>query len=81
MDRRTKLLLSGAAAAAVTTTALRPVDRFGPGAGPAFALGLPTSEMPLHVAAAEAAVALAIILNFYNNHATVDVDKAEDLKG
>ena len=32
------------------------------------------------LAAAEAAVALAIILNFYNNHATVDVDDA-DLKG
>ena len=28
-----------------------------------------------------AAVALAIILNFYNNHATVDVDEAKDLKG
>lgn len=33
------------------------------------------------LAAAEAAVALAITLNFYNNHATVDVDKAIDLKG
>lgn len=33
------------------------------------------------LAAAEAAVALAIILNFYNNHATVDVDKADDLRG
>jgi NADH:ubiquinone oxidoreductase subunit K len=33
------------------------------------------------LAAAEAAVALAIILNFYNNHATVDVDHAEELKG
>src|ERR1700676_1386774 len=33
------------------------------------------------LAAGEAAVALAIILNFYNNPATVDVDKAEDLKG
>ena len=32
-------------------------------------------------AAAEAAVALAIVLNFYNNHATVDVDSAEELKG
>ena len=29
----------------------------------------------------EAAVALAIVLNFYNNHTTVDVDNAEDLKG
>jgi NADH-quinone oxidoreductase subunit K len=33
------------------------------------------------LAAAEAAVALAIALNFYNNHATIDVDKADDLKG
>lgn len=33
------------------------------------------------LAAGEAAVALAIILNFYNNHSTVDVDKADDLKG
>jgi NADH:ubiquinone oxidoreductase subunit K len=33
------------------------------------------------MAAAEAAVALAIVLNFYNNHSTVDVDTAEDLKG
>src|SRR5205814_7861094 len=28
------------------------------------------------MAAAEAAVALAIVLNFYNNHMTVDVDTA-----
>lgn len=33
------------------------------------------------LAAAEAAVALAIVLNFYNNHDTVDVDTAEELKG
>lgn len=37
--------------------------------------------MVIVLAAGEAAVALAIILNFYNNHSTVDVDKAEDLKG
>jgi NADH:ubiquinone oxidoreductase subunit K len=30
--------------------------------------------------AAEAAIALAIILNFYNNHMTVDVDQANELK-
>ncbi len=30
--------------------------------------------------AAEAAIALAIILNFYNNHLTVDVDRANELK-
>lgn len=33
------------------------------------------------LAAAEAAVALAIALNFYNNHASIDVDQASDLKG
>ena len=33
------------------------------------------------LAAAEAAVALAIVLNFYNNHMTVDVDSAQELKG
>jgi NADH-quinone oxidoreductase subunit K len=33
------------------------------------------------MAAAEAAIALAIVLNFYNNHDTVDVDTAEELKG
>jgi NADH:ubiquinone oxidoreductase subunit K len=33
------------------------------------------------LAAAEAAVALAITLNFYNNHSTVDVDRADELKG
>ena len=33
------------------------------------------------LAAAEAAVALAIALNFYNNHATIDVDQGDELKG
>jgi NADH:ubiquinone oxidoreductase subunit K len=37
--------------------------------------------MVIVLAAGEAAIALAIILNFYNNHATVDVDQADDLKG
>ena len=47
-------------------------------------LGLDGQLIALFVivlAAAEAAVALAIALNFYNNHTTVDVDKAENLKG
>ena len=47
-------------------------------------LGLDGQLMALFVivlAAAEAAVALAIALNFYNNHATIDVDSADDLKG
>lgn len=47
-------------------------------------LGLDAELMALFVivlAAAEAAVALAIALNFYNNHATIDVDQADELKG
>jgi NADH-quinone oxidoreductase subunit K len=33
------------------------------------------------LAAAEAAVALAIFLNYYNNFSTIDVEKARNLKG
>ena len=33
------------------------------------------------LAAAEAAVALAIFLNFYNNFASIDVEQADELKG
>lgn len=49
-----------------------------------YRLGLDGQLISLFVivlAAAEAAVALAITLNFYNNHATVDVDRADELKG
>ena len=53
--------------------------------GPGSAtLGLDGQVIALFVillAAAEAAVALAITLNFYNNHSTVDIDRADDLKG
>ena len=47
-------------------------------------IGLDGHYMALFVivlAAAEAAVALAIALSFYNNHATIDVDQADELKG
>ena len=47
-------------------------------------LGLDGQLIALFVivlAAAEAAVALAIALNFYNNFATIDVDRADELKG
>jgi NADH-quinone oxidoreductase subunit K len=55
----------------------------------AFAYFNPTFEVEGQVfalfvivmAAAEAAIALAIVLNFYNNHLSVDVDTAEELKG
>ncbi len=33
------------------------------------------------LAAAEAAVALAIALNFYNSHSSIDVDRADQLRG
>ena len=49
-----------------------------------LSLGLDGQLIALFVivlAAAEAAVALAITLNFYNNHSTVDVDRADDLRG
>ena len=51
---------------------------------PRYVLGLDGQLISLFVivlAAAEAAVALAITLNYYNNHSTVDVDRADDLKG
>ncbi|MCE9554996.1 MAG: NADH-quinone oxidoreductase subunit NuoK [Planctomycetes bacterium] len=51
---------------------------------PQYGIGLDGQLIALFVivlAAAEAAVALAIVLNFYNNHATVDVDRADELKG
>ena len=47
-------------------------------------LGLDGQIVALFVivlAAAEAAVALAIALNFYNNHLTIDVDRADELQG
>jgi len=47
-------------------------------------LGLDGQLMALFVivlAAAEAAVALAIALNFYNNQTTIDVDRGDELKG
>ena len=49
---------------------------------PSFRLeGQVFALMVVVLAAAEAAVALAIILNFYNNHDTVDVDEADELRG
>ena len=47
-------------------------------------LGLDGQVVSLFVivlAAAEAAVALAIALNFYNNHQTIDIDPGNRLKG
>lgn len=52
--------------------------------GGGTALGLDGPLIALFVivlAAAEAAVALAIALNFYNNHDSIDVDRADQLSG
>lgn len=57
-DRRTRFLASRAAAAAVTASALRPPDRFGRLSPLEFVVGVPTSEMPLHVGALQAGMAL-----------------------
>jgi NADH-quinone oxidoreductase subunit K len=49
-----------------------------------LSLGLDGQLVALFVivlAAAEAAVALAIALNYYNNFSTIDVDRADELKG
>jgi NADH:ubiquinone oxidoreductase subunit K len=49
---------------------------------PSFEIeGMTFALFVIVLAAGEAAVALAIVLNFYNNHMTVDVDTAEELKG
>ncbi len=53
-------------------------------ANSAWALGLDgqlASIFVIVLAAAEAAVALAIALNFYNNFTSIDVDHADELKG
>jgi len=47
-------------------------------------LGLDGQVLALFVivlAAAEAAIALAIALNFYNNHLTIDIDRGSELQG
>src|SRR5881227_3835425 len=49
---------------------------------PAFRVeGQVFSLFVIVMAAAEAAIALAIVLNFYNNHTSVDIDTAEELRG
>lgn len=40
-----------------------------------------TALFVIVLAAAEAAIALAIALNFYNNHLTIDVDRGSELHG
>ena len=43
--------------------------------------GQATALFVIVLAAAEAAVALAIALSFYNNHLTIDVDSGNELQG
>jgi NADH-quinone oxidoreductase subunit K len=59
-------------------------NRYAHGAGAAGAISLDGQVFAIFVivlAAAEAAVALAIFLNFYNNFASIDVERANELKG
>jgi len=59
-------------------------NRFSHGGASASALRLDGQIFAIFVivlAAAEAAVALAIFLNFYNNFNTIDVEKAQNLRG
>jgi acetyl esterase/lipase len=58
VDPRTRYLLSRAAVAAATATALRPATRFGRATPLEFVVGLPISEMPLQAAVAQGALAL-----------------------
>ena len=40
-----------------------------------------TALFVIVLAAAEAAIAIAIFVNYYNNFATIDVDRGDDLQG
>ncbi|MGE5609077.1 MAG: NADH-quinone oxidoreductase subunit NuoK [Bacillota bacterium] len=67
-------------AANVNLVAFNRFSHGGTGAMPALD-GQVFAIFVIVLAAAEAAIALAIILNFYNNSSTIDVEKAKNLKG
>jgi NADH-quinone oxidoreductase subunit K len=67
-------------AANVNLVAFNHFSHAGAAGSPALA-GQVFALFVILIAAAEAAVALAIFLNFYNNFATIDVDRARELKG
>jgi NADH-quinone oxidoreductase subunit K len=67
-----ELVLNGTNVNFVAFSRFNPVFRL---EGQVFALFV------IVLAAAEAAIALAIVLNFYNNHTSVDIDTAEELRG
>jgi len=59
-------------------------NRFAHGGGTGATLRLDGQVFAIFIivlAAAEAAVALAIFLNFYNNFSTIDVERAQNLRG
>ena len=59
-------------------------NRFSHGGGAGANLRLDGQVFAIFVivlAAAEAAVALAIFLNFYNNFSSIDVERAQNLRG
>jgi NADH:ubiquinone oxidoreductase subunit K len=57
-------------------------NRFSHGGGGTLRLdGQAFAIFIIVLAAAEAAVALAIFLNFYNNFNTIDVERAQNLRG
>ncbi|CAA9382219.1 MAG: NADH-ubiquinone oxidoreductase chain K [uncultured Phycisphaerae bacterium] len=75
-------------AATINLVALNKYWHAGPAAaGTVAAAGRPLLDgqvfalFVIVIAAAEAAVALAIFLNFYNNFASIDVERGKDLKG
>lgn len=67
-------------AAGINLVAFNRYSWGGQGATPAID-GLMFALFIVVLAAAEAAVALAIFLNYYNNFSTIDVEKARELKG
>ncbi len=54
---------------------------YGPSSQSAQLAGQVTAMFIIVLAAAEAAVAIAIFMNFYNRRSTIDVDLANELKG
>jgi NADH-quinone oxidoreductase subunit K len=67
-------------AANVNLVAFNRFSHGGPAGSPLLA-GQVFAIFVIVLAAAEAAVALAIFLNYYNNFSTIDVEKAKNLKG
>ena len=67
-------------AAGINLVAFSRFHPWNPAGAPALD-GLMFAIFIIVLAAAEAAVALAIFLNFYNNFSSIDVEKADQLKG